>query len=77
LVRDYFTLRRIEEPDGPLEFQLPFGEWIRLFRANGFTIEDLIEPIPDPDAVSTYRDDVNRAWSRRWPAESIWRARRA
>ena len=27
-----------------VSFQLPYGEWIRLFRANGFVVEDLIEP---------------------------------
>jgi hypothetical protein len=31
----------------------------------------------DADAVSSYRDELERAWSRRWPAESIWRLRRA
>ena len=59
-----------------IDFNLPYGEWIRLFRRNGFTIEDLIEPRPAADAVSTYRDEQQREWSRRWPAESIWRLRR-
>ena len=73
LVRDYFGMHRIEpEP----AFQLPYGEWIRLFRAHGFEVLDLIEPRPAPDAVSSYRDDQERAWSRRWPAECIWRLRR-
>jgi hypothetical protein len=40
-------------------------------------ILDLIEPRLAPDAVSTYRDDEERAWSRRWPSECIWRLRRA
>jgi SAM-dependent methyltransferase len=55
----------------------PTAKWIRLFRANGFEILDLIEPRPAPDAVSSYRDDEDRAWARRWPAECIWRLRRA
>ena len=38
-----------------VEFQLPYGEWIRLFRANGLIVEDLIELRPGADAVSTYR----------------------
>ena len=58
-------------------FQLPYGDWIRLFRANGFVIEDLLELRPEPDATSSYRDDVDRDWARRWPAEHIWRVRRA
>jgi hypothetical protein len=69
-VRDYFGMHRIDDGD-EVAFQLPYGEWIRLFRANGFEVLDLIEPRPAPDAVSTYRDDEERAWSRRWPAECI------
>ena len=57
-------------------FQLPYGEWIRLFRANGFMVEDLIEPRPPADATSTYRTADELAWARRWPSECIWRLRR-
>jgi hypothetical protein len=57
-------------------FQLPYGDWIRLFRAHGFLIEDLIEPRPPADARSTFRNADERAWARRWPAECIWRLRR-
>jgi SAM-dependent methyltransferase len=75
LVRDYFGMHRIDAVD-EMVFQLPYGEWIRLFLANGLEILDLIEPRPAPDAVSSYRDDEERAWARRWPAECIWRLRR-
>jgi SAM-dependent methyltransferase len=75
LVRDYFGMHRIDAGD-EVVFQLPYGEWIRLFRAHGFEILDLIEPRPAPDAVSSHRDAADRAWSRRWPAECIWRLRR-
>jgi hypothetical protein len=40
-------------------------------------VEDLIEPRPAADATSSYRDAESRAWARRWPAEEIWRLRRA
>jgi SAM-dependent methyltransferase len=76
LLRDYFGLHRIEFPDSAVEFDLPYGTWIRLFRDSGLAVEDLIEPRPDPDAVSTYGDAGDLAWSRRWPSESIWRLRR-
>jgi hypothetical protein len=59
-----------------VSFQLPYGEWIRLFRANGFAIEGLIEPRPAADATSSYRSATELAWARRWPAECIWRLRR-
>jgi ubiquinone/menaquinone biosynthesis C-methylase UbiE len=77
LIRDYFGLRRMEESDGMIAFQLPYGEWIRLFRANGFVVEDLIEVQPDEDAPSTYRDADATRWARRWPMEQIWRVRKA
>ena len=75
LVIDYFGLHRIDDGED-VSYQLPYGEWIRLFRANGFVVEDLIEPRPLPGATSTYRDAEQLAWARRWPAESIWRLRR-
>ena len=55
LVQDYFGLHRIDDGEDVL-FQLPYGEWIRLFRANGFVIEDLIEPRPLPDTTTSFRD---------------------
>jgi SAM-dependent methyltransferase len=76
LVRDYFGMHRIDAGE-EVVFQLPYGEWIRLFRASGFEILDLIEPRPAADAPSSYRDAGERARARRWPAESIWRLRRA
>jgi SAM-dependent methyltransferase len=75
LVIDYFGMYRIVLDD-EVVFQLPYGKWIRLFRSNGFIVEDLLEPRPPEDATSTYRDAATLAWSRRWPAESIWRLRR-
>lgn len=76
LHRDYFGMRRIAWPDG-VEFQLPHGEWIRLFKDNGLTVEDLIEVRPPEDAATTY-DDAGRpaSWARRWPAEDLWRVRK-
>ena len=75
LVFDYFGMHALED-DGGVTFNLPYGEWIRLFRANGFIVEDLIEPRPPEGATSSYRDAEAFAWSRRWPAESIWRLRK-
>jgi len=43
--------------------------WIRLFRGCGLVVEDLIEPRPEPGAVSAYQDAQGTAWARRWPAE--------
>jgi SAM-dependent methyltransferase len=75
LVLDYFGMHRIDDGD-EVFYQLPYGEWIRLFRANGFVVEDLIEPVPAPEATSSYRKPEELEWARHWPAESIWRLRR-
>ena len=75
LGRDYFGMHRFEWPEDPsVEFHLGYGDWIRLFRANGFEIEDLIELRPPPDAETRY-DHVALEWARRWPAEEVWKAR--
>jgi SAM-dependent methyltransferase len=73
---DYFGMHRWDDPEGAVEFNLPTGEWIRLFRANGFDIEDLVEVQPPEGATSTYRDEAATAWARRWPMEQIWKVRR-
>jgi SAM-dependent methyltransferase len=71
---DYFELSRFEDDDG-VNFQLPYGEWIRLFRANGLEVEDLIELRPDPDATTSY-GLATLEWARRLPAEHIWKVRK-
>jgi ubiquinone/menaquinone biosynthesis C-methylase UbiE len=75
LVNDYFGMRCLEWED-EVDFQLPYGEWIRLFRRVGFVVEDLIEVQPLEDATSTYRDAAETAWARRWPMENIWKLRK-
>jgi len=76
LVRDYFALGRMDEPDGSVEWQLTYGEWIRLFRRSGFEVEDLIELRPAEDATTTYRDYATKDWARAFPSEHIWKARK-
>jgi SAM-dependent methyltransferase len=76
LGRDYWDLHKLEEPGEPFVFQLPYGEWIRLFGENSLVIESLLELRPPVGATSSYRDQVDRDWARRWPMEHIWRLRR-
>lgn len=74
---DYFGLREVETGEtNHVEFNLPYGEWIRLFRRAGFVVEGLVELRPGEDAVSSYRSETARAWARRWPMEHIWKVRR-
>jgi SAM-dependent methyltransferase len=72
LLRDYFGLHRWQTKDGSVEFMLPYGEWIALFRANGLAVERLLEVCPPEGAPSTYRTAQDTAWARRWPIEQIW-----
>ena len=72
----YFGLHRMERPDEPVEFNLPQGEWIRLFRENGFVVERLHEVQPPEGAESTYRDAAETEWARSWPMEQIWMVRK-
>ena len=74
LHQTYYDMHRWEFGD-EVVFQLPYGGWIRLFRQAGFVVEDLIEPRPPEDAVTTYRD-YPLQWARRWPVENIWKVRK-
>jgi SAM-dependent methyltransferase len=75
LQRDYFGLHELDWGDW-VEYQLPYGEWIRLFRRCGLVVEDLVELRPAPGAESSYADEVDRAWGRRWPIDHIWKLRK-
>jgi SAM-dependent methyltransferase len=70
---DYFGMRRGEWEH--VEFQLGYGDWIRLLHAEGFSVDDLVELRPPEGARTTY-EGWSYAWARRWPAENIWVARR-
>lgn len=71
LRRSYFDLHEIQ--DRATLFNLPYGEWVRLFRRSGFDIVDLVETRPRADQLTTeYRTENQVDWARRWPAEMIW-----
>jgi SAM-dependent methyltransferase len=77
LHQDYFGMRRFDwSGEGTIDFQLTYGDWIRLFRRHGFEIEDLIELQAPKGATTTYTEFVDAKWARRWPAEQIWKVRR-
>jgi SAM-dependent methyltransferase len=76
LQRPQFGMYRFQWPDSGIEYHLPHGDWIRLLRANGFEIVDLIEIQAPADAETHPRYDyVSAEWAKQWPAEEIWRAR--
>jgi hypothetical protein len=53
------------EDDWTVTFELPYGEWIRLFRADQLVVVDLIEVQPSETATSTY-ELAPLAWARLW-----------
>ena len=76
LQRPYFGAGRVDY-GGSVEFQLPFGEWLALFRSNGLSVRRLIETQPGRTATSSYLTRSDQAWGRRWPLEAIWSLQKA
>jgi SAM-dependent methyltransferase len=72
---DYADLGRMPLVEGTIDWVLPAAGWIRVLRANGFEIEELVELCAGKDASTTYEDFAPPRWARRWPAEWIWKAR--
>lgn len=77
LCAPYFGARVFDWGDGTIDFQIPHGEWISLFRANNLVVDDLIELRPPADAITTYDGYATVDWARQWPAEEIWKVRKA
>jgi hypothetical protein len=76
LLHDYFGMHRFEWPDdGSVEFHLGHGDMIRLLRSSGFEVVDLVEIRP-PEGSTTRFPYTTLEWSRRWPCEEVWIARR-
>lgn len=72
----WFGARKFDWGDGTVDFQIPPGEWIALFRGCGLIVEDLIDIRAPKHGTTTYVEYTNRKWARRWPAEEIWRVRK-
>ena len=76
LKRPMFGMHRIEWPeDESVEFHLAHGDWIRLLRANGFEVEDLVE-FQVPEGATTTYEWITAEWARQWPCEEAWKARK-
>src|SRR5947209_5466521 len=80
LQRPHRDLRRMvwEDDDPGVEFHPGTGELIRILRRAGFEVVDMIDLFAPPDATDhPYYSYVPAEWARQWPAEEIWRARKA
>jgi SAM-dependent methyltransferase len=76
LVRPLRGLHRLEwSDDNSVNFALSHGDWIRVLRASGFAIENLVELWPTEDATTTF-PYATLEWARQWPTEEVWIARR-
>ena len=76
LVRPYFGMHETDTPAfGTTEFQLPYGQWVRVLHEAGFTLERL-EELQAPTGASTPWPFVDAAWAHRWPSECVWVARK-
>jgi ubiquinone/menaquinone biosynthesis C-methylase UbiE len=74
-LRDYFGMHRLDF-DNEVNFVLPYGKWIELMRDHDLAVESLIETQPAPRARQPYLTSQEAKWSRHWPMECIWRARK-
>ena len=75
LHRTAFGMKRITDGES-VDFVLPHGEWIRLFRRNGLVVDDLIALQPRRGATTTYPWFASYEWASQWPAEEIWVVRK-
>lgn len=70
------TARRMMAETG-IEFQLTYGGWIDVLCRAGFEIERLIElQAPAGATRHEYYSDWDPEWSKSWPGEEIWAARK-
>ncbi len=72
---DYFGMHEMRSRE-TYEYQLTYGEWVRLFSANRLSVEILLEPQAPQRGQSTYLTRSMQAWGRHWPLEVIWKLRK-
>ena len=77
LLRPYFGMHKTNWPDSPgeTEFHLTHGDWIALLRANGFSIERLVE-LKAPPGSTTDETWADPEWAAQWPTEEAWIVRK-
>lgn len=77
LQRGYRDAYRVQWAGGGTEFHPSHGDWIRLLRTAGLTVEAMHEVYaPADEGDHAFYEIVSAAWARRWPAEEVWVARR-
>lgn len=79
LHRSYFEIKKIdwrfvEIDPGGIEFNLPFADWLKLFRKIGFEVLNCMELQAPENAVEN--NFVPVEWARKWPSEQVWQLRK-
>jgi len=65
----------VTSPGGGVEFHPGHGEWIRVLRAAGFTVDALHELYAPPGAsMHPYYQLATADWAGQWPVEELWAA---
>jgi SAM-dependent methyltransferase len=76
LLRPYFGIHETDTPAfGTTEFQLPYGQWVRVLHGAGVTLERL-EELQAPKGVSTPWPFVDAAWATAGRRSGVWVARK-
>lgn len=76
MLRPQRGMHRFDWPERGVEFHLGHGDMIRLLRGSGFEVEELIEIFAPEDATDSTFTYAPAGWSKQWPVEEVWRARR-
>lgn len=76
LQRPQQGLHHLRWPDSDAsEYHVSHGDMIKILRGNRFEVLDLVE-LYAPEGATTSYTFVSPEWSRAWPAEEIWIARK-
>ena len=76
MLRPQRGMHRFAWPEGCVEFHLGHSDMIRLLHASGFAVEDMIEVFAPEDAADSPFGYAPAGWSKQWPVEEVWKARR-
>lgn len=77
LLRGQREAYRVQWPGGGIEFHPSHGDWVRLLRGAGFTIDAMHEIYAPADGDDhSFYEIVSSDWARQWPAEELWVATR-
>jgi SAM-dependent methyltransferase len=78
LVRGQRDAYQVRWPGGGVEFHPSHGDWVRLLRRFGFTVDALHEIYAPAGATDhPFYEIVSVDWATRWPAEELWVATRS